>query len=146
MFIRVTRVSTRRSVLYMNPWDSIDNLIEISWGLILYLPNLSNSLLHQAIAMAYFIRSVNNLFLNVCCCELSCAATTRCAKVNKSPKMVSLLAKIVFMSKVLDSRSNDLQRFGRYKEGQKIPHEISIKLPYVSVLFITTQTFYRVLS
>jgi hypothetical protein len=49
--------------------------------------------------------------------------------------MVSLLAKIAFMSKVLDSRSNDLQRFRKYKEGQKIPHEISIKLLYDSVVF-----------
>ena len=50
--------------------------------------------------------------------------------------MVSLLAKIAFMSKVLDSRSNDLQRFRKYKEGQKIPHEISIKLLHESVVFI----------
>ena len=67
--------------------------------------------------------------------ELHSAATTRPANVNKLPKMVSFLAKIAFMSKVLESRSNDLQRFRKYKEGQKIPHEISIKLLYDSVVF-----------
>ena len=35
--------------------------------------------------------------------RLDSAATTQPANVNKSPKMVFLLAKIVFMSKVLDS-------------------------------------------
>ena len=68
-------------------------------------------------------------------CKLDSAATTRPTNINKSPKKVSFLAKTVFMSKVLDSGSNDLQRFGRYKGVQKIPHEISIKLPYDSVLF-----------
>ena len=114
-------VNSRSSVLYMNRRDSITILIKISWGIYwpsLYLQNLSNSLLHQRITMAYFIRSLIYLFLNVCCCELSWAATTRPANVNKLPKMVFLLAKIVFMSKVLDSWSNDLQRFGRYKVGQ----------------------------
>ena len=60
--------------------------------------------------------------------QAGAAATTRPANVNKLRKMVFLLAKIVFMSKVLDSRSNDLQRFGRYKEGQKILHEILIQM------------------
>ena len=36
-------------------------------------------------------------------CRLDSAATMRPANVNKLPKMVLLLAKIVFMSKVLDS-------------------------------------------
>ena len=40
--------------------------------------------------------------------------------------MVSLFAKIVFTSKFLGS--NEWQIFGRYKEGQKIPHEILIKM------------------
>ena len=48
-------------------------------------------------------------------CRLDSAATTWPANINKLPKMVFLLAKIVFMSKVSDYRSNDLQRFGRYK-------------------------------
>ena len=43
-------------------------------------------------------------------------------------KWIFLLAKKVFMSKVLDSRSNDLERFERYKVDQWIPHEISIKM------------------
>ena len=42
---------------------------------------------------------------------LSWAATTLPANVNK-------LSKIVFMSKVLDSQSNDLQRLGKNKVGQ----------------------------
>ena len=61
-------ISIRSLVLYMNPWDSIVILIKISWGIYwptLYLPNLSNSLLHQTITMAYFIRSLIYLFLNV---------------------------------------------------------------------------------
>jgi hypothetical protein len=70
--------------------------------------------------MAYLIRSLINLYLNVC----RCAATTWNAKLNKSLKMVSLLAKIVFMSKYLGSCSNETQKFGIYKEGQKIPHEL----------------------
>ena len=60
--------------------------------------------------------------------RLNSAATTQPANVNKLPKMDSLLAKIAFMSKVLDSRSNDLQRFRKYKEGQKIPQKISTKM------------------
>ena len=40
--------------------------------------------------------------------------------------MVSMLAKIVFISNFLGS--NEWQIFGRYKEGQKIPHEILIKI------------------
>jgi hypothetical protein len=55
--------------------------------------------------MAYLIRSLINLYLNVC----RCAATTWNAKLNKSLKMVSLLAKIVFMSKYLGSCSNETQ-------------------------------------
>ena len=109
-----TWVQIRLLVLYMNPWDSIAILIKISWGIYwptLYLPNLSNSLLHQTIKMAYFIRSLIHSFLNVCCFELSWAATTLPANVNK-------LSKIVFMSKVLDSQSNDLQRLGKNKVGQ----------------------------
>ena len=70
--------------------------------------------------MAYLIRSLINLYLNVC----RCAATIWNAKLNKSLKMVSLLAKIVFMSKYLGSSSNETQKFGIYKEGQKIPHEL----------------------
>ena len=41
--------------------------------------------------------------------------------------MVSLIAKMVFMSKFLGSCRNEWQRVGRYKEGQKILHEILIK-------------------
>jgi hypothetical protein len=96
--------------------------------------------LNATIKTAYFIRSLISLFLNVCCCELSCAATMQCTNVNKSPKMIYLLAKIVFISKVLDSQINDLQRFRRYKESQKISHEILIKLPYESVLFTDLTT------
>ena len=65
-------IHIRLLVLYMNPWDSIAILIEISWGIYwatLYLPNLSNSLLHQTITMAHFLRSLIYLFLNVCCCS-----------------------------------------------------------------------------
>ena len=40
------------------------------------------------------------------------------------------------MSKVLDSRINDLQRFGRYKVGQQIRHEISILMAIESRGFI----------
>ena len=40
------------------------------------------------------------------------------------------------MSKFLDSRSNDLQGFGRYKVGQQIPYEISIKMAIESHGFI----------
>ena len=36
-------------------------------------------------------------------CRLDSAATTQPANVNKSPKMRFFLAKIVFMSKLLDS-------------------------------------------
>ena len=114
---------TRSLVLYMNPWDSIAILIEIPWGIYwptLYLPNLSNSLLHQSITMAYFIRSLIYLFLNVCSCELSCAGWSCSYHAACKYKQITafLLAKIVFMSKVLDSQNNDLQRFGKYKVGQ----------------------------
>ena len=137
----VRALNSKSSVLDMNPRDSIAILIEISWGIFwpsLHLPNLCNSLLHQTITSGYFIRSLINLSLNVCFCELSCAAPAQRANVNKSLKLVSLLAKIVFMSKVLGSRCNDLQRFGRYQEGQKISHKISIKLPHSP----TPQTLY----
>ena len=62
-------VSNRSSVLYTNPWDSIVTLIKILWGICwftLYLSNLCNSLLHQTIMMASFIRSL--IYLKVCCC------------------------------------------------------------------------------
>ena len=62
-------ILSRSSVLYTNPWDSIVTLIKISWGICwftLYLSNLCNSLLHQTITMAFFIRKL--IYLKVCCC------------------------------------------------------------------------------
>ena len=47
-----------------------------------------------------------------------CSHHIACKCINKSTKVDFSPSKKVFMSKVLDSRSNDLQRFGRYKVGQ----------------------------
>ena len=44
---------------------------------------------HLKFTMAYFIKSLTYLLLNVCCC----AATMQPAKVNKLSKIVSLLEK-----------------------------------------------------
>ena len=123
----------------MNRWDSIAIMIEISRGIYwptLYLPNLSNSLQHQT--MAHFIGSFDLFILKsmLLWAELDSAATTWPANVNKPQKMYFLPAKIVFMSKVLDSWSNDLQRFGRYKVRREIPCEVSIIMAIESRRFM----------
>ena len=73
------------------------------------------------------------IHFNVCCCN---GCSCYWVNVNKSKKMVSLVAKIIFMSKFLGSRSNVWHLYWRYQDFQKIPHKILPKVTIESHRFI----------
>ena len=101
-------IHTRSLVLYMNPWDSIAILIEISWGIYwptLYLPNLCKSLLQEPKTF-----DIKTIFARpVVAAQLSSQQQTF------KNKWIKLLMKYAI---VIGWCSNELERFGKYKVDQ----------------------------
>ena len=126
-----------RSPLRCPDWScSITILIEISWRVCqpsLYLPNFCHSL-HCCIKnLAYFITSLTYLFLR------SHPAVCERKQIVEN---VSSACKMSFNSKFLGFRSNEWQRFGRYKGGQKILHEILIIMAIEQHQLVHCSEFY----